>query len=274
MIEIAAQRQLKRLLAEDIGFGDITSQLLKEETGSAYIVAKEACVISGLAYMKYLFEVRGLHIDLYVKDGDTVEKGDKIADISGCYKNIFEVERTALNLLTRMCGITTEVKKLTERVKRVNPTCRVAATRKTVLRFFDKEAAITGGGDSHRFRLDDLILLKDNHVKVLGIEEAIKRAKLSSFSKKVEIEVSTRKDAVTAVTCGADVVMLDNMGVGAVRETVKTLKKVNPGVMVEASGGITGENIEEYAEAGVDIISLGYVTHSVRAVDMSLEVDL
>ena len=274
MIEIAAQRQLKRLLAEDIGFGDITSQLLGGETGSAYIVAKEACVISGLAYMKYLFEVRGLQIDLHVKDGDTVAKGDKIADISGYYKNIFEVERTALNLLTRMSGITTEVKKLTERVKGVNPACRVAATRKTVLRFFDKEAVITGGGDSHRFRLDDLILLKDNHVKVLGVEEAIRRAKLSSFSKKVEIEVSTKEDAVTAVTSGADIVMLDNMGPGAVRETVNILKKVNPGVMVEASGGITDENIEEYAEAGVDIISLGYITHSVRAVDMSLEVDL
>jgi len=209
-MNLAAEQKLQALLTEDVGFGDITSQLLGEEKGTAYIMAKEDCVLSGTEYAKYLFELRRLHVNVLVSDGRKVKKGDRILEVSGIYAHIFEVERTALNLLTRMSGIATETRKLVERVRKVNPSCKVAATRKTVYRFFDKEAAVTGGGDPHRFRLDDMILLKDNHVRILGIEEAVKRAKKVSFSKKVEIEVSSREDAVKAAEHGADVVMLDN----------------------------------------------------------------
>lgn len=274
MITIAAETQLKNMLAEDLGFCDITSHLLGEEKGFSHIIAKEDCILSGLDYVKYLFELRGLRVTLFFTDGEKAKKGEKIVEVSGLYRNIFEVERTALNLLTRMSGIATETYKLTQKVSKVNPSCKVAATRKTVLRLFDKEAVVTGGGDSHRFRLDDMILIKDNHIKVVGIEEAIKRAKKVSFSKKVEIEVSTKEDAVKAVKYGADIVMLDNMMPETVKETVKAVKDINEDTLVEASGGITGENIQKYAEAGVDIISLGYVTHSVKVVDMSLEVSL
>ncbi len=273
-MNLAAEQKLKALLAEDVGFGDITSQLLGEEKGTAYIMAKEDCVLSGTEYAKYLFELRRLHVDVLVSDGQKVKKGDRILEVSGLYAHIFEVERTALNLLTRMSGIATETRKLVEKVRKVNPSCKVAATRKTVYRFFDKEAAVTGGGDPHRFRLDDMILLKDNHVRILGIEEAVKRAKKVSFSKKVEIEVSSREDAVKAAEHGAEVVMLDNMEPEAVRETVTVLKTINPGVLIEASGGITKENIEAYAGTGVDIISVGYITHSMKASNMSLEVSL
>lgn len=274
MIPIAAEAQLKNLLAEDLGFCDITSHLLGEEKGSSHIIAKEDCILSGLAHVKYLLELRGLHVTLFFTDGAKAKKGDTILEVSGLYRNMFEVERTALNLLTRMSGIATETNKLTKKVKKVNPSCRVAATRKTVLRLFDKEAVITGGGDPHRFRLDDMVLLKDNHIKILGIEEALKRAKEVSFSKKVEIEVSTKEDAVKAVEYGADIVMLDNMTPEEVKNTVKTVKKINKDIAIEASGGITEETIQAYAEAGVDIISLGYITHSVKAVNMSLEVSL
>lgn len=272
MISSTAEHLLKKLLAEDVGFGDITSQLLREKKGSAHIVAKEDCVLSGGCYAEYLFELRGLDVAVFFKDGQKIKKGDKILEVSGLYKYIFEVERTALNVLTRMSGIATETKKLTEIVQKVNPHCRVAATRKTVLRYFDKEAVVAGGGDPHRFRLDDMILLKDNHVKVLGIEEAIKRAKKVSFSKKVEIEVSTKEDAIKAAKCGADVVMLDNMSPESVKETVTAVKEMTDST-IEASGGITKENIHAYAEAGVDIISLGYITHSAKSVNMSMEVD-
>lgn len=272
LMDITVENQLKYMLQEDIGFGDITSQLLPEEKGTAYIVAKEDCILSGVEYVKYLFELRGLTVATFFKDGQKMKKEDKILEVSGLYKSIFEVERTALNLLTRMSGIATETNTLVRIVRQVNPACRVAATRKTILRRFDKEAVVTGGGDPHRFRLDDMVLLKDNHVTVLGIKEAIKRAKNVSFSKKVEIEVSTLKDAVLAVECGADIVMLDNMTPKTVKEAVKAIKKVNQNVIIEASGNITKENIEEYAKAGVDVISLGYITHSVRAVNMSLEV--
>jgi nicotinate-nucleotide pyrophosphorylase (carboxylating) len=271
-MDIAIENQLKYMLQEDSGFGDITSQLLGDEKGTAYIVTKENCILSGVEYVKYLFELRGLTVVVFFKDGQTIKKGDKILEVSGLYKRIFEVERTALNIVTRMCGIATETNALVKIVRDVNPACRVAATRKTVLRQFDKEAVVTGGGDPHRFRLDDMILLKDNHVTVLGVTEAVTRAKKVSFSKKVEIEVSTIKDAVLAVECGADIVMLDNMTPETVEKAVKAVKKVNQNILVEASGNITKENIGDYAKAGCDVISLGYITHSVRAVNMSLEV--
>jgi nicotinate-nucleotide pyrophosphorylase (carboxylating) len=272
LMNITVENQLKSMLQEDIGFGDITSQLLPDEKGTAYIVAKEDCILSGVEHVRYLFELCGLTVDLFFKNGQKIKEGDKILEVSGVYKSIFEVERTALNLLTRMSGIATETNMLVQIVCKVNPACRVAATRKTVLRQFDKEAAVTGGGDPHRFRLDDMILLKDNHVTILGITKAVKRAKNVSFSKKVEIEVSTLKDAVLAVECGAEIVMLDNMAPETVEKAVKAVKKVNQNVIVEASGNITKENIGDYAKAGVDIISLGYITHSVRAVNMSLKV--
>jgi nicotinate-nucleotide pyrophosphorylase (carboxylating) len=268
------ESQLKRMLQEDIGFGDITSQLLRDEPCTAHIIAKEDCILSGVQYVKYLFEMQESQVILLHEDGDTISKGDKVLQVSGLSKNIFVVERTALNLLTRMSGIATETRKLVDAVQKVNPNCRVAATRKTILRFFDKEAVVTGGGDPHRFRLDDMVLLKDNHVAILGIKESIRRAKELSFSKKIEIEVSTKEDALTAAELGVDIVMLDNMDTGSINETVRVLKKNIPHVLVEASGGITKENITEYAHTGVDIISLGYLTHSVDAVDMSLEVSV
>lgn len=268
------ESQLKKMLQEDIGFGDITSQLLKDEPCTAYIIAKENCILSGVQYVKYLFEMQKSQVILMHENGDTINKKDKILKVSGLSKNIFTAERTALNLLTRMSGIATETRKLVDTIHKVNPKCKVAATRKTILRFFDKEAVITGGGDPHRFRLDDMVLLKDNHVAILGIKEGIRQAKEISFSKKIEIEVSQKEDAVIAAESGADIIMLDNMDTHDIQETVRVLKENAPHVLVEASGGITRENIAEYAKTGVDIISLGYITHSVSAVDMSLEVNV
>jgi nicotinate-nucleotide pyrophosphorylase (carboxylating) len=271
-MDVTAGLLLNQLLAEDIGFGDITSQLLEQERGKAYIMAKEDCILSGADYAKYLFEMRGADCDLLCTEGQKIPDKTKILTVEGLYKTIFEVERTALNLMTRMSGIATQTRILVDMVQKVNPHCRVAATRKTVLRYFDKKAVTTGGGDPHRFRLDDMILLKDNHVRILGIEEALTRARQFSFSKKVEIEVSTLKDAVTACKCGADIVMLDNMDFRTTKDAVDAVKKVSPRTLVEASGNITQENITAYAQTGVDIISLGAITHSVRAINMSLEV--
>ncbi|MBU7014735.1 MAG: carboxylating nicotinate-nucleotide diphosphorylase [Theionarchaea archaeon] len=271
-MDMTAETILNQLLVEDIGFGDITSQLLVDERGTASIITKEDCILSGAEYAKYLFDVRGADCHLPCHEGQRIANGTAVLTVEGLYRTIFEVERTALNLLTRMSGIATQTRTLVDMVHEVNPHCRVAATRKTVLRYFDKRAVITGGGDPHRFRLDDLILLKDNHVKILGIREALTRARQFSFSKKVEIEVSTVEDAVTACKCGADIIMLDNMDLDTTRNAVEAVKKISPGVLVEASGNMTQENITAYAETGVDIISLGTITHSVRAINMSLEV--
>lgn len=270
MIDLMAQHRLEELLIDDIGYGDISSQLLPPKSGNASIVCKDTCIISGVEYAQFLFELRGLHVIILKNEGEKAQPGERIMEIEGEYREILQVERTALNILTRMSGIATETRTLVEKVRKVNPHCRIASTRKTLLRFFDKRAVITGGGDPHRFRLEDMILLKDNHIAILGIKEAIKRARAHSFSKKIEIEVSSKKAALEAVQCGVDIVMLDNMTPEEVTETVQALQDFP--VIIEASGGITSDNIEIYAQTGVDVISMGYITHSIQAANMSLEI--
>jgi len=157
----------------------------------------------------------------------------------------------------------------------VNPKVRVAATRKTTpgFREFEKKAVVIGGGDPHRAGLFDAVLIKDNHIKMAGgVIEALRRAKSGSFTKKIEIEVENATDAMTAVKNGADIIMLDNFGPDEVRKLSAELRKLNPDVLIEASGGIRPENIEQYA-AGADIISLGLLTHSIKSIDFSMEIE-
>jgi nicotinate-nucleotide pyrophosphorylase (carboxylating) len=183
-----------------------------------------------------------------------------------------------LNLLSRMSGIATTTRGLTEKLKKVNATAKIAATRKTApgLLYFDKKAVFIGGGDTHRLHLDDMILVKDNHIAVAGsIENAVKRAKQkASFSKKIEVEISRVTDVLKAAETGADIIMLDNFSPKQIKEAVELLKKAGffGKILLEASGDITVENILEYAATQVDIISLGELTHSARALDMSLEI--
>jgi len=187
-------------------------------------------------------------------------------------------ERTLLNILMRMCGIATATRRLVRKVEEAGFKVRIAATRKTApgLRYFDKRAVVVGGGDPHRFRLDDAILIKDNHVALVGdVEEAVRRARsATSFTKKIEIEVQTSEDAVKAAQAGADIIMLDNMTAEEVEKTIDALKhrKLRDRVLIEVSGGIVEENILSYAKAGPDIISTGAITHSVKSVNISLEV--
>jgi nicotinate-nucleotide pyrophosphorylase [carboxylating] (EC 2.4.2.19) len=175
-------------------------------------------------------------------------------------------------------GVATEVRRLVDMVRRVNQRVRIAATRKTLpgLRYFEKKAVAVGGGDTHRLSLSDAILIKDNHVRIVeSIEEAVKLAKArASFAHKVEIEVSTVEDAVKAAEAGADIVMLDNMSPQEVARVVEELRRrgLRNKVVIEVSGGVTAENIGEYAKLDVDVISCGYITLSAKALDMSLEV--
>lgn len=184
------------------------------------------------------------------------------------------MERTALNIIGRMSGIATETRKLVEKVRKVNPRVKVAGTRKSLLRLIDKRAIMIGGGEPHRFSLSDAILIKDNHLALVPLEEAIKRAKEFSVYKVVEVEVENLEDAVKAAKAGADVIMLDNMKPQEIKEVIEKLRELGlrDGVKIEVSGGITPENIEEYAKLDVDVISLGYLTHSVRNFDVSLEI--
>ncbi|MEA1993801.1 MAG: carboxylating nicotinate-nucleotide diphosphorylase [Euryarchaeota archaeon] len=261
------KKKLLKILEEDIGFGDITSDILPDIDSEGYIIAKEDCYLSCLEYGKFLFESQGCGVTLLKKNGEFVRKDEKILEVTGKIKNILSTERTVLNVLSRAFGITTVTKRCTEKVS-----ARVAATRKTVMRYLDKKAVEAGGGDTHRYRLDDMILIKDNHIAVLGLKECIQRAQKLSFSKKIDVEVRTKKDAVTAAEMGVEIIMLDNMSPRKIKDVIQELKAKNlrKEVLIEASGRITPENIEEYDV--VDIISMGFLTHSVAAADISLEI--
>jgi nicotinate-nucleotide pyrophosphorylase (carboxylating) len=198
--------------------------------------------------------------------------------IIGDAQTILTIERTMLNLLSRMCGIATVTRKFTEKLKAINSSVKIAATRKTVpgLLYFDKKAVAIGGGDPHRLHLDDMILIKDNHIAVIGDPvKAVKLAKeKASFSKKIEVEITEAKDILQVAKAGADIIMLDNFTPEEVHKAAEILKKaeLQHKVLLEVSGGINRETLLDYVQAKVDIISIGALTHSVKALDISLEI--
>jgi nicotinate-nucleotide pyrophosphorylase (carboxylating) len=198
--------------------------------------------------------------------------------IEGDAATLLSLERTLLNLLSRMSGIATTTNRLIEKIDQAGFKTRVASTRKTApgLRYFDKKAVITGGGDAHRWGLDDMVLIKDNHITIVGnAEEAIRKIREKvSFSKKIEVEVTNINDALEVAKTGADVIMLDNFSPKQTSETIDLLQKnqLRGKVLIEASGGITEQNILEYASTGVDIVSLGELTHSTKVLDISLDI--
>ncbi|KON32137.1 nicotinate-nucleotide pyrophosphorylase [miscellaneous Crenarchaeota group-1 archaeon SG8-32-3] len=273
--------KLKQILAEDVGEGDVTSAAVVPEglKVEAVVVVKEAGVIAGIEETVIFGESLGLSVKAEVADGNEVKSGTVILKISGSAMAILSAERTILNLLSRMSGIATATRRLTEKLRKANLMTKVAATRKTApgLLYFDKKAVVVGGGEPHRLRLDDMILLKDNHVVIAGsVENAVKKAKAVALSKKIEAEVTSIADALKAAEAGADIVMLDNFSPKQVREAVELLKESGffGKILLEVSGGITEQNLLEYALAEVDVISIGALTHSVKALDISLEIVL
>ena len=278
--DVLLRERLLEFLKEDIGFGDITSEATATlgKRVKAQIIAKEPCVVAGLYEVKKLFEMLEAEIVKSVTDGDEVDADTVVAEVVGDGRAVLIAERTALNIIVRMSGIATTTRRLLGKVWKHGQTIRIAATRKTApgLRYFDKRAVAIGGGDTHRLRLDDAVLIKDNHIVVAGgVENALRnvRSKIS-FAKKVEIEVKKPEEALKAAQLGVDIIMLDNMTPEKVKESIEILKKngLRDKILIEVSGGVTEENITRYAETGPDIISLGSLTHSVKAIDMSLEI--
>ena len=274
------REKLTDFLSEDVGLGDVTTEAVvpAKTMVRARIVVKEPAVVAGLFEVETFFEMLGVRFVAKVKDGDEVTAGKVIAELEGDARAVLTGERTALNVLMRMSGIATATKELVKKVRKAGLNVRIAATRKTApgLRYFDKRAALVGGGDPHRLRLDDAFLVKDNHVKIAdGVAEALRRVRsVASFSKKVEVEAKTTEQAVEATKAGADIVMLDNMTLEEASETMRVLEDLGlrGKVLVEISGGVTEENLLDYANLKPDVISLGSLTHSVKAIDMSLEV--
>ncbi len=274
------EEKLLKLLAEDIGQGDVTSAAVVPEglIATAEVIAKAEGVVAGIEEAVVLVEALGLKVEVQAADGAEVKSGQTLLRVCGDARTVLTAERTMLNLLSRMSGIATATRNLTEKIRKAKLATRIAATRKAApgLLVFDKKAVVIGGGDAHRLHLDDMLLIKDNHIALAGsLEKALKRAKQNaSFSKKIEVEVTKPADALKAAELGADIVMLDNFSPKQVKEAVALLKKAgfSGKVLLEASGGINAENLLEYASAGVDLVSLGELTHSVKALDVSLEI--
>lgn len=273
---------LLNFLREDIGTGDLTSNSILQS--STYARAEIICkankptVVCGLEEASIIFEICKCKSKTIVRDGSLIIKRSRVMEITGNALSILKAERTALNLIMRMSGIATETKKFTASLDERSASVRIASTRKTApgLRSFDKKAVAMGGGETHRMRLDDMVLIKDNHISLVGsVEKAVERARNKiGKSIKLECEVTNLEEAVAAVKAGADSVMLDNFPPIAVARTIDELSRrgIRDKAKIEVSGGISLQNIRSYAKAKPDIISIGYLTHSPRAVDFSLEV--
>jgi len=268
---------LLKFIDEDAPSGDVTSEsVIPDVTCRAVIRAEQDGVAAGLPEAAALFSHFGVDVQQDTRDGETIKNGAVLLSLSGPAKKILLVERTALNIIGRMSGIATETRKLVDLVKVENPRCRVAGTRKTCpgLRALDKKAVTLGGGDPHRSSLSDGVLIKDNHLVLVPVEEAIRKAKAASAYRKIEIEVETAGEALAAARAGADILLFDNMTPDTVRKTIRDLEQagLRDRVTLELSGGITAETIREYARTGADVISLGALTHTVRNFSVTLEI--
>ncbi|MBS3995122.1 MAG: carboxylating nicotinate-nucleotide diphosphorylase [Alkaliphilus sp.] len=275
MNQIIIDEIIKNALIEDMNYGDITTDTLIEENGTslAVITAKQAGVVVGLSVAGRVFEMLDSDISFQAlkSDGDTIQKGEMIAKIKGKTRAILKGERLALNLLQRMSGIATKAREYSELVKGTGT--RIADTRKTTpsLRILEKYAVRMGGCHNHRFNLSDAVMIKDNHIEAVGgIAKAIKKVRMTvSHTVKIEVEVQSLEQLEEAIAAKADIIMLDNMDV----DTMKKAVEINNGrAVLEASGNITSERIKEISAIGVDIISVGALTHSVKALDISLNI--
>lgn len=264
---------IKRALKEDSPYGDVTVSAIVSplERAEVDLIAKEDGIICGLDIFKRVFEILGeVEVNLFVKDGDLVKNTMVIGKVTGNAGNILVGERIALNLLQRMSGIATLTNKYVKKLEGINT--KILDTRKTTpnLRALEKYAVKIGGGVNHRFSLSDGILIKDNHIGYAGgIKEAIELAKKnSSFVRKIEVETETKDQVLEALEAGADIIMLDNMSPDLARDMVKL---INGRALTECSGNITLDTVTDYGKTGVDYISSGELTHSVKAFDISLK---
>lgn len=264
---------IRNALKEDGPYGDVTVSSIVSpfERAKADLIAKEDGIICGLKVFKRVFEILGeVEVEFLVKDGDQVNNSMVIGRVIGNAQNILIGERIALNLLQRMSGIATLTNKYVKKLEGLNT--KILDTRKTTpnLRALEKYAVKIGGGVNHRFSLSDGILIKDNHIGYAGsIKEAVKLARNnSSFIRKIEIEVETEKQVIEALEAGADIIMLDNMTPNLARAMVKL---IDGRAITECSGNVTLDTVLEYGKTGVDYISSGELTHSVKAFDISLK---
>ncbi len=263
-------------LKEDMPLGDITTDNIigEDDNSNAEFLAKQDAVIAGLDVVRYVFEILDGRVKFtpLIKDGDSVKHGDIIARVSGPTRALLKGERTALNFLQRLSAIATMSNRYAMKVKELP--VKIADTRKTTpgLRLLEKYAVNAGGGSNHRFSLSDGVLIKDNHIAAAGgITNAVNRVRANiPHTVKIEVEVESLEEVQEALDCKADIIMLDNMTNERMTEAVGL---INKRALVEASGNITEETIYDVARTGVDIISIGKLTHSANSVDISMNIE-
>ncbi|HEX8175983.1 MAG TPA: carboxylating nicotinate-nucleotide diphosphorylase [Pyrinomonadaceae bacterium] len=270
--------QISAFLAEDLGRGDITTQstIARNARARGRFLAKEPMVIAGLEVAEAVFSTLDSQqqLEAFVSDGEEVEAGKVVARTNGFADVLLAGERVALNLLQRLSGIATQTRTFVRAVEGTG--AQVVDTRKTTpgLRMLEKYAVTAGGGRNHRFGLDDGVLIKDNHIAMAGgVAAAVERARSAvGHLHKIEVEVSTERDLREAIGSGADIILLDNQTPESTAKLVRLARELKPEVTLESSGGITLDNVRAYAEAGVDLISVGALTHSARAMDISFKI--
>jgi len=270
--------QIDRWLREDIGHHDVTNDVPGETTGR--LVAKQAGVAAGIGAAAAVFEHLGVDVTSSVDDGTAVSAGDVVLETDGPARETLRAERVAVNLAGHASGIATKTRRAVDRARTVDPDVRIAGTRKTTpgLRGIEKRAVVAGGGDSHRLDLSHMVMIKDNHIAEMGLETAVETFRERvSFATKIEVEAESVDQARRAIEAGADIVLLDNFSPTELHDVVESLADPRDAaphnVLLEASGGITVETVAEYAATGVDIISMGSLTHSADSLDYSFRTD-
>lgn len=267
-LSLLSRQLIRQALKEDIGRGDITSNLLisNKAQGKAVVIAKEAGIFSGAEVARELFQIADAKVKIRfrIKDGQSFSKNQVLLELQGNVRSILKGERTMLNLLQHLCGIATITRKFITKIKKY-PAC-ILDTRKTtpLWRELEKQAVLSGGASNHRMGLYDAIFVKENHRK-FGSLNALKK-----FPGKFEIEVRNAREMMDALTIQPRVILFDNFSPKNLKKAVKAARRRNPRIILEASGGITLKNIQAYAKTDVDYISIGALTHSVKSVDLSL----
>ncbi|SFB68512.1 nicotinate-nucleotide pyrophosphorylase [carboxylating] [Halobiforma haloterrestris] len=262
--------QVERWLREDVGHHDVTNHVPGETTGR--LVAKEAGVAAGLEAAEAVFDYLGVDVVGRLEEGTAVDPGDVALRVEGPAREVLRGERVAVNLAGHASGIATRTRRAVDEARTESDDVRIAATRKTTpgLRGLEKRAVVAGGGDTHRLDLSHMVMVKDNHVAEMGLEDAVAHFReRTSFATKIEVEVETVEDAPRAVEAGADVVLLDNMTPDETAAAVERLAEEGADALTEASGGITVDDVAAYASTGVNVVSMGSLTHSAPSLDLS-----
>lgn len=267
--------ELERFIEEDIGYNDVSCSIIPDCSVKGEVISKEDGIVAGLSEAIQVFEYFKVITATDLTDGSAVKKDDVILTLVGGARSILRAERLALNFLGKMSGIATLTRQYVDKANGV----RIACTRKTTpgFRKFEKKAVIAGGGDPHRFNLSDSVMVKDNHIAVLGLPNAINGAKkAASFTQKLEVEVEDVESAMLAAGMDVDIIMFDNMSVDEIKNGITCLneKNLRKNVILEASGGISLTDVGNYAKTGIDVISIGALIHSSNWLDISLKLNV